>query len=86
MPLCTDKQAGAAAYILTRYTSIQCSQQLSVDSSSFGPKFKRLDKPNKAVSNRKCILENLLSLRSNSGEIANAVFELSQWQNLSSEI
>ena len=49
--------------------SIQCSQQLSVDSSSFGPKFKKLDKPNKAVSTRKCILENWLSLRSDSGEI-----------------
>ena len=50
-------------------SSIQCSQQLSVDSSRFGPKFKKLDKPNKAVSTRKCILENWLSLRSDSGEI-----------------
>ena len=69
MPLCTEKQARAAAYILTRNASIQCSQQLSVDSSSFGLKFKKLDKPNKAVSTRKCILENWLSLRSDSGEI-----------------
>ena len=28
MPLCTEKQARAAAYILTRNASIQCSQQL----------------------------------------------------------
>ena len=61
----TEKQARAVAYILTRNASIQ---QLSVDSSSFGPKFKKLDKPNKAVSTRKCILENWLSLRSDSGE------------------
>ena len=28
MPLCNEKQARAAAYILTRNASIQCSQQL----------------------------------------------------------
>ena len=68
MPLCTEKQARAAACILTRNASIQCSQQLSVDSSSFGPKLKKLDKPNKGVSTRKCILENCMVV-SCSGEI-----------------
>ena len=53
MPLCTEKQARAAVYSLTRNVRIQYSPQLSVD-QGVSPR----------TSTRKCMLENQLSLGS----------------------
>ena len=49
MPLCTKKQACAAAYILTRNAHIQDHHSRSWTCSVFGPKFKKLgESKNKA--------------------------------------
>ena len=55
----TEKQARAAAYILTRNVRIQ-----------YSPQFDRgLESEPKDTSTHKCVLENQLSLRSDNGEI-----------------
>ena len=57
MPLCTEKQARAAVYILTRNVRIQ-----------YFPQFER-EPENKDTSTHKCTLENQLSLGSENEEI-----------------
>ena len=49
MPLCTEKQARAAAYILTRNVRIQYSPQFERGLES---------EPKKDTSTHKCMLEN----------------------------
>ena len=49
MPLCTEKQARAAAYILTRNVRIQYSPQFERGQESV---------PKKDTSTHKCMLEN----------------------------
>ena len=57
MPLCTEKQARAAAYILTRNVRIQQFER--------GLK----SEPKNKDTSTQCMLENQLSLGSDNGEI-----------------